>query len=147
MLCSLYKWYVSRSIDLGKPLPAFLSRHGLRCQACREFTDFCTTFESRAARDFKNLHAEASPLSPQLSSLHVHKKPIRNRTSFFRAPLLSAAAVVLVIFVCMVWITFFPVEETEFPGINLSSFSLENAAMNLEDPYEREYLELKRTMK
>lgn len=147
MLCSLYRWYVSRSIDLGKSIPAFLSRHGLRCQACREFSGFCRTLEPRAAHDFKNLLAESSPTSSQIFSLHVNKKPAQNGNKFFRAPLLSAAAAVLVIFISLVWLTFFSVEQKEFPGINLSSLSLEKAAMNLDDPYENEYLELKRTMK
>ena len=142
MLCSLYRWYVSRSIDLGKPMPSFLSRHGLRCQSCREFTDFCTTLEPRATRDFKNLLEESTLVSPQITTLKVNKKFVRNGNTFFKAPSMSAAALVLVILVCLVWLTFFPIEEKEFPGINLSSFSLEKAAMNLEDPYEREYLEL-----
>lgn len=147
MLCSLYKWYVSRSLDLGKSIPAFFSRHGLRCRACREYTDFCATLEPKAACDFKKLLQEPSPALPQISTLQANKKPVRNGNKFFRFPALSAAAVILVIFVCLVWLTFFPVEEKEFPGINLSSLSLEKAAMNIEDPYEKEYLELKRTMK
>lgn len=147
MLCSLYKWYVSRSLDLGKSIPAFLSRHGLRCQACREYSDFCATLEPRASRDFKNLLKESSRSPSQISTFQVNKKPVRTGNKFYKTPLLSAAAVVLVIFVCLVWLTFFPTKEKDFPIINLSSLSLEKTAINLEDPYEREYLELKRTIK
>lgn len=146
MLCFLYRWFVSRSTDLDKPIPTFLSRHRQRCPACREFSDFCTTLKPKAARDFKKLLEESQ--IPSLQRIPVKaEKPVNNRKRLFTVPSLSAAAVVLAVFVCLVWLTFFPVKEKDFQGISLSSLSLEKAALNLEDPYEKEYLELKRTIK
>ncbi|MBN2245979.1 MAG: hypothetical protein JW755_09050 [Candidatus Aminicenantes bacterium] len=147
MLCSLYRWYLSRSLDLGKSMPAYLIRHGLRCQACREFSDFCTMLKPKAADDFKNLLEESSLSSPHSISLQADNKPVNHRKRLFTVPSFSAAAVVLFIIAGLIWLTFFPLKEKDFPDINLSTLSLEKVAMNFEDPYEKEYLELKRTMK
>jgi hypothetical protein len=147
MLCSLYRWYLSRSLDLDKPMPAFLARHGLRCRSCQEFTDFCTMLKPKAAGDFKNLLEESSLPSPQRISLQADKKPVDRRKQLFTVPSLSAAAVVFIIIASLIWLTFFPHKERDFPDVNLSNLSLEKVAMNFEDPYEKEYLELKRTMK
>lgn len=147
MLCFLYRWFLSRSIDLDKPIPAFLSRHRQRCHSCQEFSDFCTALKPKAAHEFKNLLNDSSVSPHKRVPFQEKTKTVNTRKRLFSIPSLSAAAAVLVIFVCLVWLTFFPVEDKDFPDINLTSLSLKKAAMNLEDPYEKEYLELKRTVK
>ena len=147
MLCFLYRWFVSREIDLGKPIPAFLSRHSLRCSSCLEYSDFCVALKPKAAHDFINLLKEASISLPQRITFRADLIPVKTGKKLFSIPYLSAAAAALVILVFLVWLTLFPAKQKNFPEINLFSFSLEKAVLNFEDPYEKEYLELKSTIK
>jgi hypothetical protein len=48
MICSLTRRFISRREDTGKPLPAGIERHLLRCPRCREFDGFCTSLKAKA---------------------------------------------------------------------------------------------------
>ncbi len=51
MFCSIYKWFISRSQDLEKPLAGPVGRHLHRCASCREYAEFCESLKNRSAQD------------------------------------------------------------------------------------------------
>ena len=51
MFCSIYKWYISRALDSGKPPSGPVGRHIRRCASCREFARFSESLENRCVKD------------------------------------------------------------------------------------------------
>ncbi len=37
MLCSVHRWFISGSLDTGKPVPAIVRRHLTLCPSCKDF--------------------------------------------------------------------------------------------------------------
>jgi predicted anti-sigma-YlaC factor YlaD len=53
MICSLTRRFISRREDTGKPLPAGIERHLLRCPHCREFDGFCASLKAKAKTELE----------------------------------------------------------------------------------------------
>ena len=45
MFCRIYKWKISRSLDRGKGLSEWLSRHVAKCENCKRFYESCKAVE------------------------------------------------------------------------------------------------------
>ena len=47
MFCILHRWFISRSMDMVKPLPWVVDRHVRRCRACAHFRQQCLGMAER----------------------------------------------------------------------------------------------------
>ena len=159
MFCNIYKWFISRSLDLGKKVPGFVSGHLRRCPACREFSRISESLNQRLADDASRFLHESTvndSLNKKIiSALAVKQRPKKTeRRRFLTAPLpaLAAAVVVLAIAVGIILQTI----PAKAPGttndmMNLSEFSITNtffqdAVGDIESPMETEILELKQSL-
>ncbi len=51
MMCSVYKWFVSSTLDTGKPLPGFVSKHLSHCHECHTFASHAGHLHHTLAND------------------------------------------------------------------------------------------------
>jgi hypothetical protein len=154
MFCSVYKWYISRSLDSGKSLPGLVSRHIRRCASCRQFAQFSESLENRLVKDVPGFldGYDKSLNEKNISTLTKHPHPKRapkRRPALI--PVLAAASAVLVISIVIVWLVL-PSSDRITPlnqlaQLRISKTSFENALVKIDSPYEEELTELKQTLK
>lgn len=99
MICLWTRWLISRSHDLGKPLPGFAARHAGRCGRCREYARFCGTLPSRLTESLPvrlDRTPAFPPFRPAASSKDAGNRPHGEfRRPVFLRPLPMAAAVLV----------------------------------------------------
>jgi len=97
MICLWTRWLISRSHDLGKPLPGFAARHAESCRRCREYARFCGTLPSRLSESLP-ARLDRAPASSPFRIPRVTEESENRRSGgpgrrVFLRPVLVAAAV------------------------------------------------------
>jgi hypothetical protein len=154
MFCSIYKWYISRSLDSGKSLPTLVSRHIRRCASCRQFAQFSESLENRLVKEVPGfLDGYDESLNGKILSTLARQPEPKRATKRRPAliPVLAAASAVLVISIAIVWLSL-PSSGRITPlnqlaQLRISKASFENALVKIDSPYEEELTELKQTLK
>jgi hypothetical protein len=168
MLCSIYKWQISRALDSGKPLTALVRRHLRRCASCREFYGVGEEMGVRMRQDAAALLGSADPSLTEkvLSSLGVDGRvesgvqsaapslqPELKSKWWGMRPVLTAAASLTIIAISLVWVL--SSRRAGMPGLGLDAalgldapgVYLEKALQKAESPYAAEIQGLKQTLK
>ena len=102
MLCIIHKWFISRSLDTGKKLPAFVSSHLRRCRGCRDFHHLSGSLSRRLVRDGQVYLRERDEFLNEriTSALTAKPEPVtpkrRNPVQIF-VPAFAAALFVFVV--------------------------------------------------
>ncbi len=153
MLCSIYKWEISRAMDSGKPLSGQAKRHLRRCSACREFARLGKDLGRRLTEDAAVLleNHDVSLGEKVLSSLdgRVESPPLPKRGLL--KPVLLAAGLLAAVSVSIIWLV--TPRSEKMPQLDsLLKFGapgvyLEKAMQKAESPYQEEVQELKKALK
>lgn len=155
MLCSIHKWNISRASDSGKPLARLTKRHLVGCETCREFSRLGEEMGRRLTEDAPLLIRDARPglgekvrraiEEPGRAPSFSHLKRLRLR------PVLAAAVALAVVGVTLIWMV--RSRPARMPQLD-PLFRLETQRANLvsalkraEAPYQKEILELEKTLK
>jgi len=163
MMCLIAKWYVSRSLDSGKRVPALIRRHLEKCADCRKFERACRALEKRAAQDARTMLGEIpDDLSGRIKS-HVfqsggYSSETRTAAPRRRSRLLipiAAAALAAALIAAAVFFQPFQIRTPETAGnafsflqkIPQSGETLKKLSSNLESPYEKELEVLKKAVR
>lgn len=164
MFCFIYKWYISRALDLGKGLPGFVTRHLRDCSACREFSRLSQTLDRGLVQDAsqflqKGHRNDPDPLSEKIiAALPARPLPLRAKKrhflpALFPAPVLAAAVIVAAVSIGIIFLT----NPANVPGpaqnlinglteLGIGKTSLPDIAGRVESPIETEILELKQSV-
>lgn len=153
MFCSIYKWLISRSEDLGKPMSGHAARHLRRCATCREYAEFCESLKNRSAQDIpgllNNYNGAFNEKIISALSKHPEPKPGKGRNPIL-IPVLTAASVLLVISISILWLA--GPSSNKIPQLNqlselgFSRTSVENMLVKVDSPFDQEIVELKKTL-
>ncbi len=157
MLCSIYKWKISRALDSGKPLSGLAERHLRRCSACREFARVGRELEQRLTQDAATLleNNRISLGEKVLSSLDRRVESPSVSKRILGKPVWVAAAVsalVLVAAIVATRISFVTPRSEKIPALesilkyNPPGVYLKKAAQKAESPYQMEIQELKKAL-
>jgi hypothetical protein len=152
MLCTITKWFISRSLDTNKEMPVLFRRHLRRCASCREFQRAALQIQSRSLQDAgKLINNTPEGLSGRIKahvfqpddSLQESYKPLKYRSRWLVPAASTAAAVLLAVFLIIQ-----PFQnQTQTPdNKELSIFNsltrpaekVKNVSLEVESPYERE---------
>lgn len=153
MFCSIYKWYISRALDSGKPLPNTVGRHIRRCASCREFAQFSESLKNRCVKDVPGfLDSYKEELNEKIISVLATQPEPKSapRRKPALVPVLAAASALLVISIGIVWLVLpssnkiTPLNQLSQLGISKTSF--ENVLVKVDSPFEEELVELKQTL-
>jgi hypothetical protein len=157
MLCSIYKWQISRALDSGKPPSGLVKRHLRRCPSCSEFFRLGEEMGNRLAQDAAALlrGADAS-LGKKVFSLldvdeRVHLPAPAPRKSWGLRPVLAAAASLTLVSISLVWVLTsrhakMPALDPAF-GLEPPGVYLEKALEKAGSPYAAEIQVLKQALK
>lgn len=158
MMCPITKWFISRSLDSDKEMPALFRRHLRKCASCREFQRSLRVIQDRAAQDARAvLHetpegltdrVKAKVFQPHAVPLEKHSFPLRRRFRIF-IPAASTALAAALLAVVLIWQPFqskAPEPAAAPDTAELSLFnklarpgeSMKNVSLSIESPYERE---------
>jgi len=162
MVCFIYKWFISRALDLGQGLPGFVTRHIHRCKTCREFSHLSEMLNQglvKGASQFLRESKRDDSLNEKILSALAAKPGLvlpKRRTflsAAFPVPVLAAAVVVLVATIGIILQTIpSRVLNTGQDLMNgLSEFgikktSLQDIVGRVESPLEAEMQELKQSV-
>ena len=151
MLCKVYRWKISGSIDSGQPVSAGVKRHLLRCASCRRFAAEVEDLGRRLNRDSEALVGFTDPvlaerisasLAPPDRARIVGEPGSRRRIRFRLSPALAAAAALLAAGAAVLWLARSrpaptpgpaPAVKIEQPGKYLVA-----AVERVNSPYEKE---------
>jgi hypothetical protein len=86
MFCFLYKWMISRALDMGRVLPTPVNRHIRRCRVCREFARFSQSLAARLVRDAPGFLRENSDTLAERMVAGLAAKPGTEVTQKPRKP-------------------------------------------------------------
>lgn len=154
MFCSIYKWYISRALDSGKPLSGAAGRHIRRCASCREFAQFSESLENKCVKDVPGfLDGYNEELNEKIISVLATqpepKSPPRRKPALI--PVLASASALLVISIGIVWLVLPSSDEitplNQLSQLGISKTSFENVLVKIDSPFEEELIELKQTLK
>jgi hypothetical protein len=168
MLCSIYKWQISRALDSGKALAGLVKHHLRRCASCREFYGAGEEMERRLKQDAAALLSSADPSLTEkvLSSLGAGGRVESRARSVVPSPqpklkpkwwgmrpVLAAAASLTIVSISLVWVL--TSRQAGMPGLGLDTalgldapgVYLEKALLKAESPYAAEIQGLKQTLK
>jgi hypothetical protein len=161
MLCSIYKWKISKAMDSGKPTSGKVQKHMSKCPSCREYAELCTALKPRFTQDKQAILEEfdeslnkkimaAIPEKPELGPVSERKAVATKRP--FRKPVLvpSLAAAITVLAISISLFFFVLPRSKQSPSVGqistlVSAASPENILLKVESPLEKEFSELKRT--
>ena len=163
MFCFLYKWFISNTLDTGKPLPDFVKSHLGHCNQCRAFMASVNSIHVRLksdaeklslpqSRDLSKRIIDALPNTFQLSRMkHQDEKNGQVFLKWYRGshfswkPALSMAMAVILLVVGISWLTGpgkTPVSMNEnghlISKLKVNSESIQKFAVNLESPLLKE---------
>lgn len=154
MFCSIYKWYISRALDSGKPLSGPVGRHIRRCASCREFAQFSESLENRCVKDVPGfLDSYNKELNEKIISVLTTQPAPKSapRRKPALVPVLTAASALLVISIGIVWLVLPSSDEitpfNQLSQLGISKTSFENVLVKIDSPFEEELFELKQTLK
>jgi hypothetical protein len=163
MFCFINKWLISRSLDLGKRLPALVTRHLGHCRSCREFYRLSESISRRLSREAAEfIRKRDNRLNEKILSALTAKSTPRLAPRFPRfprfrpwpIPILAAASVVLVVAIGIVILTTptaaplidkNPLDELSQLGI--ARTPLPEIAARLESPIDSEMQELRQSIR
>ena len=156
MFCHIYKWLISKSWDKSKTISGFLNRHIRRCEPCREYACFLESIHHRFAQD---THDFLTPSHPALNEKIIsaldedikHKTLNKKATRPIMLPAIAASLLVLIIMVGLIF-KVSPFQNrvpagSSFPRLDIPTAPVENFLLEMESPYEEEFLDLKETFK
>jgi hypothetical protein len=157
MLCSIYKWQISRALDSRKPPSGLVKRHLRRCASCSEFFRLGEETGGRLAEDAAALLRAADPSLGKrvLSSLDVGERvkspaPSPPKSWGWRPVIAAAASLTLVSISLVLVLTShhakMPALDPAF-GIEAPGVYLEKAIEKAGSPYAAEIQGLKQTLK
>ena len=156
MFCHIYKWLISKAWDKEKSSSGFLDRHLRRCASCREYARFLESIHHRFAQD---THDFLTPSHPALNEKIIsaldkdikHKTLNKKATRPIMLPAIAASLLVLIIMVGLIF-KVSPFQnrvpaESSFPRLDIPTAPVINFFSEMESPYEKEFLDLKETVK
>ena len=162
MFCFIYKWFISRALDLGKGLPGFVTRHVQHCKTCREFSHLSQMLNRELVREAPQFLPQSKrddSLNEKILTVLAAKprpaasKKRRRLWSPFPVPALAAAVVVLVVTIGIIWQTIpSRVPNTGGEIVNdlsefrITSVSWQDMVGGVESPLETEMKELKQSV-
>lgn len=156
MMCPITKWFISRSLDSGKEMPALFRRHLRKCASCREFQRALRVIQDRAAQDARGVldetpegladRVKAKVFQPHAVPLEKHPFPLRRRFRIFIPAASTALAAGLLAAVLILQPFQSKAPDPAPAAAELSLFnklarpgeSMKNMSLNIESPYERE---------
>jgi hypothetical protein len=157
MFCFINKWLISRSLDLGKRLPALVSCHLGHCRSCREFYRLSESISRRLSREAAEfIRKRDNRLNEKILSALTAKSTPRLVSRFrpWPLPILAAASVVLVVAIGIVVLTTpgaAPVIDKnpldDLSQLGIARTSLPEIAARLESPIDSEMQELTQSIK
>ena len=157
MICYLSKWFISNALDSRKEIPGFVQHHLRRCASCQDFVRFSQVLADKSAQDALSIIRETpdsvlEKIKPGPSQAVGEKnRPGKRR---WLVPAVTTALAASFIFIL---ILFRPLQvlspdsnQDLFQILGTSSLtrkSLQNLAVQVESPYDKEWLSLKSTIK
>ncbi len=161
MVCFIYKWLISWSMDSGKPVSRFIQTHVDGCAACRGYSNAMTDMATRLVRDGKRIEHTDSSRSRHLtekiiaslsSQPHVQSPPMRlfPKKRFFLRPAFAFGMALLLLLGTVIWIStpgkapepVFSIEQSPLFSI-LKQESISTLSSDLESPIHKELEGLK----
>lgn len=153
MICSVTKWFISNALDTRREIPSFIRRHLSRCPSCQDFVRLSQVLTDKSAQDAILVIQETpdSLLEKMNPKSLIHQEPEhRHWLSLRLVPVVSTALAAFLIFTFVLFRPFqiFSPDSDEgplqIPGISsLSGKSLQKLAVQVESPYDKEWLSLK----
>jgi len=157
MKCSIHRWNISRALDSGEPLGRLTKLHLVHCEACREFSRLGEEMGRRLTDDAASLLGDTKPelsdrVRQAMDALGPASSPYVSRPKRLRLrPVLAATAALAVVGVSLIWMV--SSQSAKMPQLDPSlklespRAYLESALQRAESPYQKEILELKKTLK
>jgi hypothetical protein len=153
MLCSIYKWRISKALDKGDTFSNKIQHHLQNCGSCRDFAEFSQQLETRSAAaqpDFQ----QGFPISLPGRIMAALDAPsqARSQRRFFSTllPVASSAVLILAVSASVYFLTtprLQPLEPLEeLLPLNQAQTSLGQTLNQLDSPLEKEYQNLKSTV-
>jgi hypothetical protein len=156
MICSVSKWFISNALDARKEIPSFIQRHLSQCPSCQDFVRLSQVLANKSAQDAISVILETpdSLLEKMKPKSLIHQEPEhRHGRSRRLVPIVSTALAAFLIFAFVLFRPFqiFSPDSDEgplqIPRISaLSRKSLQKLAVQIEAPYDKEWLSLKDTI-
>lgn len=156
MLCFIYKWNISRTLDTRKPLSRPTKRHLAGCESCREFSRLGEEMERRLTDDAASLLEDAKPeirekVQRAIGETGTASAPRLSRPGLRHLrPVLGTAVALAVIGVSFFWLV--RTRSARMPPIDpllkieSQRANLVSAIQKAESPYHEEIRELKKTL-
>ncbi len=116
MLCSWYRWRISKTLDTDRARPRSLGRHLQRCPECREFERFSAALPGRSRSDLPAyLDGDFSELTQTIMACvgRTIPSPPARRKHLRLIPLASTALITAAVLIA---IAFFP--SSAPPGLS-----------------------------
>lgn len=153
MICSIYKWRISKALDLGKPFSGKIQAHLQSCNSCREFAKFSHQLEKSSAAAAFDFEQGSPPSLPGrvMAVLESFPRP-RSRRKLYHTllPALSSTILILAVSASVYFLSTprgRPLEPLEkLVPLNQAQTSLGNTLNRLDAPLEKEYQNLKSTV-
>jgi hypothetical protein len=156
MICSLSKWFISRSFDLHRENPGFVQRHLRQCAVCQDFARFSQELAERSVQDACVIIQE----TPGSFLKKVKQEPSFSLESksrpWLQRRLVLVVSTALATFLVLILILFRPIQVFSPDSDNgvlqiirassLSGPSLQKLAVQVESPYDKEWISLKNTI-
>jgi len=157
MLCFIYKWNISRTLDTRKPLSRPTKRHLAGCESCREFSRLGEEMDRRLTDDAASLLGDVKPGLGEKVRRAIGETGTASASRLSRPglrhlrPVLGTAVALAVIGVSFLWLVrtrpsgmppLEPLLKLEGQRSNLVS-----AIVKAESPYQEEIEGLKKTLK
>lgn len=153
MLCTITKWFISRSLDTDKEIPVPFRRHLQKCASCQEFQRAALRIQSRSVQDAGELISNTPEGLSERIKTHVFQQDAsaqekygqKKHHSRWLIPAASTAAGAALLTVLLL-IQPFQNQPKFRDNKELSLFNLltrpaekvKNVSLEVESPYERE---------
>ena len=153
MFCLMYKWFISRAVDSGKPVFPLVRRHLRGCSACREFAQVSESIIQRSAQDTADiLEGHDSALDEKIIS-GLSKAPATKTPSARKSvliPSVAAASAVILITIGVILLSSpqsSPLDSLRAVyAFDIDQASLEEKMVAIESPLTEEFQGLRQTM-
>jgi hypothetical protein len=156
MICWLSKWFISNALDTRREIPRLVRRHLLRCLSCQDFVRFSRVLENISAQDAISViqGTPGSLIENMKPESQVQQEPEHKHWRSRRLiPIVSTAMAVFLILAFFLFrpIQIFPPDSDagplHIPGISsLSGKSIQKLVVQIESPYDKEWLSLRDTI-
>lgn len=156
MICSLSKWFISNAFDTHREIPSFVQHHLKHCATCQDFVLFSEDMVEKSSHDTLSIIQETpdSLLKKTKPEAWIQKelqyKPGRRRRL---VPVISTVLVISLIFVLFTFRPFQIFSPKSDKGVfqtvqtlSLSGKALQQLAVKIESPYDKEWHVLKKSI-